>query len=46
MRSSLAERLKMSSAPANVNWLLGGIGAHKSSHISIPNFTPCEVVNS
>ena len=40
MSSSLAERLKIRSAPASANLLLGGAGAHTSSHISTPNCTP------
>ena len=43
MSSSLAERLKMISAPANARLLLGGIGAQTSSQISTPNFIPSPV---
>ena len=41
--SLLAEQLKIISAPASVRLLLGGTGAHMSSHISTPNFTPSVV---
>ena len=33
-------------APASASLLLGGAGAHTSSHISMPNNTPSHVLNS
>ena len=36
----------MMSAPASVRLLLGGSGDQRSSHISMPNFSPSYVVNT
>ena len=36
----------MMSAPARARWLLGGVGAHTSSQISMPKVTPSIVRKS
>ena len=43
--SLLADRFRMISAPSTDSIVLGGSGAHKSSHSSMPKHTPSSVSN-